>query len=171
MTGVQTCALPIFPVLLDHGSVWTEAPAILLHLALAHPECDLAPKGSGELCRTVEWCNWLSGTVHSTAVRLVWRPESFTTEPDGRDGLIKKGCEQIDEAHRLIEARLTEGAWAMPSGYTVLDPYLLVFYRWGNRMGLPMSTTYPRWTAHTDKALTRQAVRRALEREEISVWQ
>jgi glutathione S-transferase len=91
------------PVLLDHGSIWTEAPAILLHLALAHPESGLAPKGSGELCRTVEWFNWLSGTVHSTAVRLVWRPESFTTEPDRRDGIIKKGREQIDEAFNQFQ--------------------------------------------------------------------
>jgi glutathione S-transferase len=159
------------PVLIDGGSIWTEAPAILIYIALSHPERGLAPNSSNELCRLLEWFNWLSGTVHSVAVRQVWRPECFTSKPQQHDDVVAKGRNQIDEAHRLIEERLIERAWAMPSGYTVLDPYLLVFYRWGNRMGLPMRTRYPRWTMHTELMLERAAVSRALARENISVWQ
>jgi glutathione S-transferase len=158
------------PVLLDGASVWTEAPAILLHLALAHPESRLTPTGNDELCLTLEWFNWLSGTVHSVAVRQIWRPDTFTTEPHRHESIVAKGHEHLSEAHRLIEARLPEKAWIMPSGYTILDPYLLVFYRWGNRMGLPMRESFPRWTWHTEAMLEREAVHRAVAREGVSIW-
>jgi glutathione S-transferase len=159
------------PVLFEGGVMITEAPAILIHLALTFPEFDLAPKGNEELVRTLEWFNWLSGTVHSVAVRQIWRPEYFTNDPNQRDCIVSKGHEHLDDAYRLIDEKLASNVWAMPSGYTILDPYLLVFYRWGNRMGRSMRTLYPSWTAHAELILKREAVKRALAREEISVWQ
>lgn len=158
------------PVLIEGDSILTEAPAILMHLALSNPNVELAPVGNEELFRTLEWFNWLSGTVHAVAVRQIWRPEYFTNDTVRHEAIIAKGHEHLREAHQLIEQRLASKTWAMPSGYTVLDPYLLVFYRWGNRMKLPMSTLFPAWTAHARMALEREAVQRALIREGISVW-
>ena len=43
---------------------------------------------------------------------------------------------------------------------------MLVFYRWGWRMGLDMGR-YPGWTRHKEKMLARPAVQRAVAREEI----
>ena len=36
------------------------------------------------------------------------------------------------------------GDWALPGAYSVVDPYLLVFYEWGVRIGLDMATGYVR---------------------------
>lgn len=156
------------PVLIIDNKTLTEAPAILLHLA--HDSQVIAPKGQDEMFRALEWFNWLSGTVHSVAIRQIWRTEYFTNDPGAYDSIQAKGYEHLNEAHKLIESRLTE-KWVLGSGYTVLDAFLLVFYRWGHRMKLPMRDNCPKWTRHAEMMMGRPAVVRALTTEGISVWE
>jgi glutathione S-transferase len=61
--------------------------------------------------------------------------------------------------------------WAVGDQYSLVDPFLLIFYRWGNRMGIPMRNTYKSWSRHTLRLVERPAVRRALNAEGISVWE
>lgn len=156
------------PVLVKDDWTLTEAPAILLHLA--NDNQVFAPKGQEEMSRALEWFNWLSGTVHSVVIRQIWKTEYFTDDPDAFVAIQAKGYEHLIEAHKLIESRLEEGKWILDSGYTVLDPFLLVFYRWGHRMKLPMRENCPKWTKHAEMMLDRPAVMRALTTEDISVW-
>ena len=156
------------PVLIRASSTLTELPAILLHLGTEEPE--LAPKGSEELVRTVEWMNWLSGTVHACAVRQIWRTDYFADDLAAHESIRQKGRDHLAVAFNQVEDRLPLRSWAMPSGYTTLDPFLLVFYRWGNRLGCPMRETYPKWTWHADQMAQRHAVIRALATEDISIW-
>ena len=149
----------------------TEAPAILLHLAIAHPRAGLLPSAADSLVRSIEWFNWLSGTVHSIAIRQVWRPESFALDQNQYDGIVAKGKENLESAFVLIEQRMAQCAWAVADRYSVVDPFLLVFYRWGSRIGFDMPGRYKSWTQHTHRVLDRVAVGRALTQEDISVWQ
>lgn len=159
------------PVLVTGDSVLTEAPAILIYLASAYPAAQLLEASVEALVKSVEWLNWLSGTVHAVAVRQVWRPESFTLDPAAHAGIVGKGEEGLRKAFTLIDARLGNAAWCVGDHYSIVDAYLLVFYRWGNRMGVPMRDRYPEWTKHALRLLQRAAVKRALDREAISVWQ
>jgi glutathione S-transferase len=159
------------PVLVSGDSVLTEAPAILLHLALSHPGAALLADFQEGLIRSLEWFNWLSGSVHAVAVRQVWRPETFTQDRAQQGAIIAKGQENLATAFALIEERMKHVAWAVGDRYSIVDAYLLVFYRWGNRMDLDMRARYPSWTRHALRVLERPAVTRALSREEISVWQ
>jgi glutathione S-transferase len=162
------------PVLLKGDFVLTEAPAILLHLALSHPPgpglVGLISAMPEALVRSVEWFNWLSGTVHAVAIRQVWRPESFTHDATQHAGIVAKGQDNLANAFAYIEQRLTADVWAVGNRYSVVDAYLLVFYRWGNRIGFGMSGLCPAWSAHTQRLLERPAVARALATEGISVW-
>ncbi len=157
------------PVLIKGTWMLTEAPAILLYLAAENP--DLSPNDSEEYVRALEWFNWLSGTVHSIAVRQIWRPEYFSNDPAMHKAIQAKGHEHLVEAYELIESSILAGEWGLQSNFTVLDPYLLVFYRWGNRMKIPMQNMYPKWTKHAEMMLERPAVMRALKSEGISVWE
>ncbi len=65
------------PVLVTGDSVLTEASSILIFLAATYPAAQLLDASPDGLARSVEWCNWLSGSVHAVAVRQVWRPASF----------------------------------------------------------------------------------------------
>jgi glutathione S-transferase len=156
------------PVLSRASSTLTELPAILLHLGVEEPR--LAPKGPDELVRTVEWMNWLSGTVHACAVRQIWRTEYFADDIGAHETIRRKGREHLGAAFGQVEECLPLRSWAMPSGYTALDPFLLVFYRWGNRLGCSMRDTYPKWTWHAEQMALRGPVIRALATEEISIW-
>lgn len=158
------------PVLVSGDTVLTEAPAILLHLAASNPTAGLLPMSTDGVARSLEWFNWLSGTVHAVAIRQVWRPESFTRDPSQHKEIIAMGHENLESAFELIEARLSSRAWAVGSNYTTVDPYLLVFYRWGNRMGFDMRCLYRSWTQHALLVLERPAVERALVQEGVSVW-
>lgn len=159
------------PVLTADGFVLTEAPAILLHLALSNPDAGLLSTDSQAIARSVEWFNWLSGTVHAVAVRMIWRTDYFSSEEADFPALIAKGKEHLASAFELIEAKLTDRAWAVGDSYSVVDPYLLVFYRWGNRMRVAMRQTYPAWTAHALRLEARAAVQRAIAQEGISLWE
>jgi glutathione S-transferase len=158
------------PVLTYAGSVLTEAPAILLFLGMQNPESNLLPTSNENFVRCAEWFNWLSGTVHSVAIRQIWRPESFSDSGDQLEAIVASGKSNLQKAFALVEQRLTLSDWAVADKYSVVDPYILVFYRWGNRMGLAMKEKYPFWTKHTMQLLKRPAVERAIKTEEISIW-
>ncbi len=159
------------PVLVTGDSVLTEVPAILIHLALSNAGAGLLSGSQESLVRSLEWFNWLSGSVHAGAIRQVWRPETFTQDHAQHEGIIAKGKENLAFAFTLIEERLMQSAWAVADQYSVVDAYLLVFYRWGNRMGLDMRGLYTAWTGHSLRVLERPAVARALNSERISIWQ
>ena len=147
----------------------TEVPAILLYLGLQHPEAGLLPADAASLARAAEWMNWLSGTVHGMAYGQIWRAQRFSDDETALESIRARGRASLAEHHSYIEHLLADGrGWALPSGYSVVDPYLLVFFLWGQRIGLPMRD-YPAWSAATDRMLERPAVRRALEREGVVI--
>lgn len=158
------------PVLTGEDFLLTEAPAILIHLGQANPDANLLEPHGENLIRSIEWFNWLSGTVHAVAVRMVWRPDYFSDMGDAHARIVDKGKEHLLDAFSLIEARMRERVWAVGDRYSVVDPYLLVFYRWGNRMLIDMQDSYPYWTLHARRLEERPAVQRALDQEGISLW-
>ena len=158
------------PVLTADDFLLTEAEAILLHLGLTDPHAKLLGSGPESIVRSVEWLNWLSSSVHAVAVRMIWRPDDFLPEETMFSPLVEKGKEHLSSAYALIDKRLMERTWAVGDRYSVVDPYLLVFYRWGNRMSLDMQDTYPAWTAHARRLEEREAVQRAISQEGISLW-
>lgn len=150
--------------------VLTEAPAIWMHLALSYPAAHLAPAGPHGLVRAIEWFNGLSGTVHAVAVAQIWRTERFSDDPAHHPGIVTKGKAELIRAFETIENRMLGQEWVVGQDCSVLDPYLLVFYRWGHRMGFDMRAQYPHWTKHALRMQARPAVQRALATEGVSLW-
>ena len=157
------------PVLLDNGAMLTEAAAILFHLAATDPDRRFFPSDDQGLARAAEWFSWL-GTVHATAVRMIWRPAEFSTDSDAHSSVISKGREHLTAAFTLIDRHFASAAWSIGYAITLVDPYVLVFFRWGNRMGIDMRLDYPSWTRHAEAMQTRPAVKDALAAENISLW-
>lgn len=148
----------------------TEVPAILLYLALEHPEAGLLPGDAASLARAAEWMNWLSGNVHAMAYGQIWRAQRFSDDEAALESIRQRGRTSLADHHGYIERLLADGReWALPSGYSVVDPYLFVFFQWGQRIGLPMRRDCPAWAAATDRMLARPAVRRVLEREGVEI--
>jgi glutathione S-transferase len=152
------------------ANLLTEAPAILFYLARAHPSAGLLPSEPAGEARCLEWMNYLSGSVHATAYSQIWRPLRFVGDDKDAPPVVAKGEQCVREHYEYIERLVADGRdWAVPGAYSIVDPYLLVFFRWGRRIGIDMSSLYPSWTRLTERIAARPAVRRVLAREGIDV--
>ncbi|CAN7427920.1 glutathione S-transferase N-terminal domain-containing protein [Trinickia sp. LjRoot230] len=152
--------------------VLTELPAIVTFLARQHPEARLLPASNAlEEARCHEWLAWLAGSVHGTGYGALWRPARFAADTALHEAISAHGRHTIIESYVSIEAKLADAPreWALASGYSIVDPFLLVLYRWGNRIGLPMQLDYPAWTALTERMLKRPAVQRAMASEQVRI--
>lgn len=162
--------VPALELVSDSGSqVLTEVMAILLYLADRHPNPQLMPEGREAFFRLIEWMSWLTATMHAAGVRTVFRPERFTTDAAGAPGIAEQGRLSIKAGYADIEQRLKGRTWAFGEQYSVLDPLLLVYYRWGNRCGLKMREDYPAYAAMMDRVRARPAVAKAVADEGIQI--
>jgi glutathione S-transferase len=148
----------------------TELHAILVYLARTNPEARLLPTDPAVEARCIEWMNWLASNVHAMSYGQIWRAQRFAADETMFAAIRVKGEETVREQYAYIEHLLADGRdWAVPNGYSVVDPYLLVFYHWGQRIGLDMRRLYPAWTRLTHRIIARPAVARALAQEGIEV--
>jgi glutathione S-transferase len=158
------------PVLEIDGAFLTEVPAISLWISNRRPDLDLFPEDAWRAARALEWFNWLSGSLHSAAFSALWRPQRFVDAPELFAPVMEKGRGNVGAAFEVIERQLANRIWAVPPSYSAVDPYLLVFYRWGNRIGLDMRRYYPFWSSHAELIAARPSVQRVLAREKVSIW-
>ena len=155
------------PVLCIDDTIMTEVAAIMTYLALAHPTAKMLANTPIALARAIEWMNWLS-TIHSSMVASIWRSERFSDDESIHPILQAKGLTNLAEAYGLIDEKLKDKQWAIEDHYSIVDPYLLVFFRWGNRLGLNMQN-YTHWAQHTAALENRRAVQIVLDIEGITI--
>jgi len=67
-----------------------------------------------------------------------------------------------------IDALLAGKKWSIAGQYTVLDGYLLVFYRWGNRSQFPVKEMRS-YTALVERVMARPAVKKVMADEGITL--
>jgi glutathione S-transferase len=147
----------------------TEAMAIMIYLAQRYPESGLLETAPESFARTLEWMSWLGSTLHQTGIRAVLRPERFTADSAGAPAIAARGHETVAVGYADLEQRLPREGYALGGQFTILDAYLLVFYRWGNRIGLDMRERFPRYSTLMDQVRARPAVQRVVAREGIDL--
>ena len=145
----------------------TEVPAILTWLARQRPELDLMPADPAREARTLEWMNWLSGWLHAVAFAEQWRPDRFSADVESHGGIVAMGRVNMREAFDQIEQIMADGrSWAVPDAYSIADAFLIVFYRWGDAIGVGMEA-YLAWTASAARTMQRPAVITAFREDEL----
>lgn len=156
------------PALTDGDWILTEGPAILSYLGHRFAEAGLLDLADMEkLGRTQELLNFFSSGVH-IAFAQIWRAARFADSEAAREEVTACGRRTVMGYFDELDSLVPDGAWAVGGRYSIADPYLLVFYRWGTRIGTDMGA-YPNWTAHKNAMLARPAVQRALATEEIEI--
>lgn len=154
------------PALQVGAELLTELPAISWYLT--RNTMPLRPDGAVQEARALEWFNYLSGTLHMAGYGLLWRTQRFVDDPALYPDLQKKALANIRENHELIEKNLTDKMWAVGERYSLVDPFLLVFYAWGFQIGVSMRE-YPFWSGHTARLLERDAAVRAYKQEGLEI--
>ena len=148
------------PVLEVGDTVVTETIAILSYAAHAGPDARLLPLGDPlALAKAYEFMAWLASNVHVTIAQL-WRTERFVDEPAAAAAVKAAAPERLERAFRSLEQRLA-GPWALGPGFSVVDGYLAVFFRWAQRLEMDMSA-FPRWSGHQAALLARPSAMSAL---------
>lgn len=158
------------PALKVADGILTETPAILTYLQPAfRAALGQSQPSPLEVARELEFMCWLCSTVH-VAFAHISRTERYARSPEGLAEVKAKGRETCRPLWEEIEAMIAGRSWIMGDRYTVLDPYLLVFWNWGRgeRLGYDMERDFPHWTKHARRLYERPAVRRVYEREGLS---
>jgi len=158
------------PALQIDGFVLTENPAILAYLGRRFPGAGLYPADFSEAeARCLELLAWSSNTAHVAYAQL-FRPERFV--PSEQYYPPVKECGRINYERCLtdIEKRLQCQEYAVGTQLTVVDPFWLLFYRWGVRSSYDMRNKFPAYTAYAERLCNRASVQRALTAEGISLW-
>jgi glutathione S-transferase len=152
------------PALLTDDGTLTENVAILTFIAHTYPDAKLLPTDTLGLVRCLSHMAYLSNMVHPTFTRIA-RTERFAKGEAAQQEVKENARETfwglLQERDGIIDGK----DWVMGPNYTACDPYTLVFYGWGSRIGMPMEelTSYSRFK---DRMLQRPAVRKVLEREQ-----
>lgn len=157
------------PALAIDDRILTEVTAILYYLAASYPEARLLPDAGEPLARYLEWASWLTSEVHASNFAAHWRPGRFAADESVHSVIKEHALQTIQKSLSAIEARLQNQGYALGDRYTLLDPYLLVFYRWGNRVGVNMAERFPHWTKIALRVFERPAVQRTFELEGVKL--
>jgi glutathione S-transferase len=155
------------PTLVVDGEVMTENCGILAYLAGGNPKKRLWPADTWHQGKAISTMAWLSNTVH-VAYRHYVRPARYSDDPATHEVIKAKGKQDFHGYLKEIDSLLEGREWAIGTHYTVIDGYLLVFYRWGNRAGLPVKEL-ANYTRLVQKVLARPAVKKVMADEGITL--
>ena len=151
----------------------TESIAILVYLSRRYPEAGLLPspdEARGEpFARALEWMAWLAANVHQATTRAVIRPSSFAESSEAQREVQQCAKSRMRSAYDDIENLLRGRVWSLGARYSLVDAYLLVFFRWGGKCGLSMRKEYPEFTRVMDAVRDRKAVRKVVEVQGITL--
>jgi glutathione S-transferase len=152
------------PVLrLDDGIPLSENTAILPFLG---KRFGLWPKDRMAEAKALSLIGYFAASVHPAHAH-VGRPERYSADPSAFPAIKDMGLKTFHGYLKQVDGMLAGREW-LSDGYSVIDPYALVFYTWGVRREVPMAEL-KNYTAFKDRMLQRPAVERALDDEKIRV--
>ena len=155
------------PALRIDGEVLTEAHAILSFIADSAAE-PLLPDDALARARAHEWMNFLSSSVH-VAFRPLFKPQYMIDDEALYPNLRTVGIPRLRDTLAEVDRRLAGRRWALGDDFSVVDPYLLVFWIWSQRDDvIGHIAELPNWRAHAARMFDRPATWRCLEREGVT---
>lgn len=155
------------PTLVVDGQVLTENAAILIYIGGGYPKAGLWPKRTWEQAQAASTLVWLSNSVHPAYGHYL-RPQRYVDGEDHQEAVKAKGRTVFEDYLREIDGMLEGRKWLMGTDFTVVDGYLLVFYRWGNRAGLPVKSL-KNYTRAVEELMGRPAVSKVMADEGITL--
>jgi len=155
------------PTLVVDNKILTENVGILTYLGGGHPEAGIWPKKTWDQAKLLSTLAWLSNTVHPAYGHIV-RAERYAAEEASKEDIKARGRASFQGYLEEIDRLLGGHKWSIANQYTVADGYLLVFYRWANRMKMPVNE-WKNYSALAQRVLARPAVQKVMADEGITM--
>lgn len=157
------------PTLLIHGEPVTEAAALVLHLADAHPNFGLAPEpGSIERAKYYQWILFLANGLQPPF--RAWFYPDEVAGADNAEAAKAAARVQIEAAWDQVEAHLARrGPYLLGPSVSAADFLLTMLMRWSRNMPRP-ATEWPQLAALAQRMKARPSFRTLYEREGLSEW-
>lgn len=155
------------PVLVDGSLTLFETAAICLHLADRHPGANLVPltPGSSERAVFYKWLMYLTNTLQAELITYFY-PDRLTDDDAGATVVRRHAEQRLGGMLGILDQAIAEsgGPWLLGSGFSALDPYLMMLCRWTRATGKP-ARTYPHLGPFLGAMAARPAVQRAFDQE------
>lgn len=156
------------PALRIDDEVLTEAQAILSYIGDTSANNLLPRNDALARARAHEWMNFLTATVH-IAFRPLFKPQYLLGDESLYPKLREVGIPNLKNTLLEVDRRLENRDWALGDSYSVVDPYLLVFWIWSQRDDVvPHVSDMPNWRAHAERIFNRPATWRCLNIEGVT---
>lgn len=144
-------------LLLDDNTLLTEGVAIMQYIADSVADRQLlAPVGTINRYRTLEWLNYIATELHKGFTPL-FRPDTPEDYKPTARALLDKKLAYIDES-------LANAQWISGSRFTIADAYLFTVLRWAFAVKLEMAG-YKNIAAYMERVAARPAVAAAMAAE------
>ena len=144
-------------LLLDDNTLLTEGVAIMQYIADSVADRQLlAPVGTINRYRTLEWLNYIATELHKGFTPL-FRPDTPEDYKPTARALLDKKLAYIDET-------LANAQWISGSRFTIADAYLFTVLRWAFAVKLEMAG-YKNIAAYMERVAARPAVAAAMAAE------
>lgn len=144
-------------LLLEDNTLLTEGVAIMQYIADSVADRQLlAPVGTINRYRTLEWLNYIATELHKGFTPL-FRPDTPEDYKPTARALLDKKLAYIDES-------LANAQWISGSRFTIADAYLFTVLRWAFAVKLEMAG-YKNIAAYMERVAARPAVAAAMTAE------
>jgi GST-like protein len=144
-------------LVLPDGTVMFESAAMLIHLALSHPQSALAPPpGTGRHATFLQWMVFLSANVYEAALRIFYSDRYSARGEGDAEAIRKQGTDDYCTHLALISQGL--GPYVLGADYSIADPYLYMLASWYPGERSELYARAPKLEAHAKLVSARPAV-------------
>jgi len=144
-------------LVLPDGTVMFESAAMLIHIALGHPDSLLAPKaGTSANAVFLQWMVFLSANVYESALRMYYSARySARGEPDA-EAIRQQGSADFCTHLGIIGRSLKP--YVLGADYSIADIYLYMLASWYPGERSELLTAVPELEAHGKLVSARPSV-------------
>jgi GST-like protein len=144
-------------LVLPDGTIMFESAAMLVHLALSHPQSALAPPaGTGRHATFLQWMVFLSANVYEEALRMYYSARYSARGEVDAEAIRKQATEDFCTHLALISRGLTP--YVLGADYSIADVYLYMLASWYPGEKRELYARAPKLEAHAKLLAARPAV-------------
>jgi glutathione S-transferase len=144
-------------LVLPDGTVMFESAAMLIHIALTHPDAALAPRaGTAGHAKFLQWMVFLSANVYEAGLRMYYSPRYSVRGEADAEAVREQATADFRSYLALISQNLAP--YVLGDQYSIADSYLYMLASWHPGEKSELYSRAPGLGLHSRQVAARPAV-------------